>query len=100
MVNALDRLRAARFEGEQALYTTAVRLLSERLAMPDDLAGLVDAAVEAADKYLMVRTNLDVKHVVNVKCEIRDAILAAIPVSPTPVGDSGAGETDSKGGKK
>lgn len=42
-MTALDRLRAARFEGEQALYTTAVQLLSERPAVPDDLAGLVDA---------------------------------------------------------
>ena len=37
----IDRLTAARFDGPQALYTEAVRLLSERPALPDDLAGLV-----------------------------------------------------------
>ena len=41
MGDPFDQLRAARFDGEQALYTTAVRLLSERPALPDDLAGLV-----------------------------------------------------------
>lgn len=44
MGNQLDQLRAARFEGPQALYTTAVKLLSERPAVPDDLAGLVARA--------------------------------------------------------
>ena len=46
MGNALDRLTAARFDGPQALYTTAVRLLSERPAVPDDLAGPMCAAVK------------------------------------------------------
>ena len=43
-MTALDQLRAARFDGPQALYTTAVQLLSERPAVPDDLAGLVARA--------------------------------------------------------
>lgn len=37
----LQRLTAARFDGPQALFTEAVRLLSERPALPDDLDGLV-----------------------------------------------------------
>lgn len=48
MGNAITRLTAARFDGPQALYTEAVRLLSERPALPDDLAGLVARLLEAS----------------------------------------------------
>lgn len=45
----ITRLTAARFDGPQALYTTAVRLLTERPALPDDLAGLVAQLRKASD---------------------------------------------------
>lgn len=51
----LQRLTAARFDGPQALFTEAVRLLSERPALPDDLAGLVarlrEASADARDAF-------------------------------------------------
>ena len=57
MTDPIARLTAARFDGPQALFTTAVRLLTERPALPDDLAGLV--ARLRGEKVFMARDAAD-----------------------------------------